>query len=207
LVNSGTRVAIIDKDRLLCESLSEKFSDALVIHSDISEEGLFEEEQLEGYDLIILATNNEELNILSALYAKSAGIKRAMALVTKSSYAQIAKKLNIDSIVSPKLSTVDAILKFVRRGDIKSVHSLFNEKAEVIEYHVDELSPACSKKVMDLKRPEGTLILSVIRGGENKIPDGNFIINAGDRVITIAASESVERLAKVFTGGRQYNEL
>lgn len=203
LINSGTKVAIIDKDRLLCEELSEKFPDALVINSDISEEGLFEEEQLEGYDLIILATNNEELNILTALYAKSAGIKRAMALVTKSNYAQIAKKLNIDSIVSPKLSTVDAILKFVRRGDIKSVHSLFNEKAEVIEYHVDESSPACSKKVMELKRPEGTLILSVIRAGENKIPDGNFILDAGDRVITIAASESVERLAKVFTGGRQ----
>jgi trk system potassium uptake protein TrkA len=203
LTNGGTRVALIDKHRATCEILSEKFPDALVIHSDISEEGVFEEEQLEDYDLIITATNNEELNILSSVYAKSLGVKRAMALVTKSGYTPIAKKLNIDSIVSPKSSTVDAILKFVRRGDIKSVHSLFNEKAEVIEYHVDESSPARSKKVMELKRPEGTLILSVIRGGENKIPDGNFVIEAGDRVITIAARESVERLAKVFTGGEE----
>ncbi len=203
LVSGGIKVALIDKDRAICESLSEKFEDALVIHSDISEEGVFEEEQLEDYDLIITATNNEELNILSSVYAKSLGIKRAMALVTKSGYIPIAKKLNIDSIVSPKLSTVNAILKFVRRGDIKSVHSLFNEKAEVIEYHIDAASPARAKKVMELKRPEGTLILSVIRDGENKIPDGNFIIEAGDRVITIAARESVERLAKVFTGSEE----
>ncbi len=203
LVSGGIKVAFIDKDRAICESLSEKFEDALVIHSDISEEGVFEEEQLEDYDLIITATNNEELNILSSVYAKSLGIKRAMALVTKSGYIPIAKKLNIDSIVSPKLSTVNAILKFVRRGDIKSVHSLFNEKAEVIEYHIDSASHACAKKVMELKRPEGTLILSVIRNGENKIPDGNFIIESGDRVITIAARESVERLAKVFTGSEE----
>ncbi|HOT75807.1 MAG TPA: NAD-binding protein, partial [Candidatus Wallbacteria bacterium] len=83
LVSGGIKVALIDKDRAICESLSEKFEDALVIHSDISEEGVFEEEQLEDYDLIITATNNEELNILSSVYAKSLGIKRAMALVTK----------------------------------------------------------------------------------------------------------------------------
>lgn len=199
LTKGGTRVALIDKDRSICEGMSEKFPDALVIHSDISEEGVFEEEQLEDYDLIITATGNEELNILSSVYAKSLGVKRAMALVTKSGYTPIAKKLNIDSIVSPKSSTVDAILKFVRRGDIKSVHSLFNEKAEVIEFLVDSKSQACARKVMELKRPEGTLLLSVIRDAENKIPDGNFIINAGDRVITIAARESVERLAKIFT--------
>ncbi len=203
LTKSGTKVALIDKNRQLCESLSARFTDVLVINADISEEGLFEEEQLDDYDLIIMATDNEELNILSSVYAKSLGVKRAMALVTRAGYAPIASKLNIDSIVSPKSSTVDAILKFVRRGDIKSVHSFFNEKAEVIEYHVDEKSPACMKKVMELKRPEGTLIMSVIRDGENKIPDGNFVINAGDRVITIAARESVERLAKIFTVGAQ----
>lgn len=200
LIKSGTHVAIIDKDRTLCETLSEKYSDSLIIHSDISEEGVFEEENLENYDLIITTTGNEELNVLSSVYAKSLGIKRALALVTKAGYIPIAQKLNIDSIVSPKSSTVNAILKFIRRGDIKSVHTLFNEKAEVIEYHIEPLSPACSKKVMDLKHPAGTLILSVIRDGENKIPDGNFVIQAGDRVITIALRDSVEKLARVFTG-------
>lgn len=204
LIRTGRKITIIDNVYENCKALSERFPDALVLHADISDENIFEEEQLDSYDLIITTTNNEELNILTAVYAKSLGIKRALALVAKSNYMSIAARLKIDSIISPKVSTVDAILKFLRRGDIRSVHSIFNGMAEVLEFKISNDSPVIGKKIMDITMPSDSLILSVIRGQQQEtIPDGNFILREGDTLISIVDKKSVADLEKALIAGRQ----
>jgi len=204
LIRTGRKITIIDSMYENCKTLSERFPDALVLHADISDENIFEEEHLDSYDLIITTTNNEELNILTAVYAKSLGIKRALALVTKSNYMSIAARLKIDSIISPKVSTVDAILKFLRRGDIRSVHSIFNGMAEVLEFKITTDSPVRGRKIMDISMPSESLILSVIRGHEQEtIPDGNFVLREAAQLISIVDKKSIADLEKVLIAGRQ----
>ncbi|HOO72703.1 MAG TPA: Trk system potassium transporter TrkA [Spirochaetota bacterium] len=198
LIRTGRKITIIDSGYENCKRLSAEFPDALVINADVSDEDIFREEQLDRHDLIITATDNQELNILTSVYAKSLGIKRSVALVTKSNYLPIASKLEIDATISPKNSTVDAILKYIRRGDIKSVHTLFNGKAEVIEFSVDQKSPISEKKIQELPMPDNSLILSVIRHDEDIIPTGNFSIQPGDTVITIARKDSISKLEELF---------
>jgi len=203
LIRTGRKITIIDSVYENCKSLSERFPDALVLHADVSDEDLFEEERLDSYDLIITTTNNEELNILTAVYAKSLGVKRALALVTKSNYVSIASRLKIDSIVSPKVSTVDAILKFLRRGNIRSVHSIFNGMAEVLEFKISGDSPVIGRKIMDISMPSESLILSVIRGQEQEtIPDGNFVLEEGDTLISIVDKKFIADLEKSLMAGR-----
>lgn len=199
LLDSKRKITIIDNDYDHCKLLSEQFPSALVLHSDISDEGIFEEEQLNSYDLIVTTTNNQELNLLTAVYAKSIGLKRSIALVTKSNYLTIASSLEVDSTVSPKMSTVDAILKYIRRGNIRSVHSLFDGKAQVIEFSLDTTSRSINKKIMELRFPEDSLILSVIRNGIDHIPLGQFELKAGDTVIAIAGKNSITKLEDLFT--------
>ena len=128
------------------------------------------------------------MNILTSIYAKSIGTSRAIALITKSNYLPIASKLSIDATISPKNCTVDAILKFIRRGDIKSVHSIFDGKAEVIEFSVNEKNRLANRVLKDIEMPENSLILSVVRQGESILPDGNLEILPGDLAIIIAVS-------------------
>jgi trk system potassium uptake protein TrkA len=148
--------------------------------------------------LLITTTSDEELNILSAAYAKNLGIKRAIAVVNRPNYVPISSKLGIDVTVSPRHSTVSAIMKYIRRGDIKSIHSLFYGKAEVIEFSVKEKSILINKALKDIKLPPETLILTVIRNNVNEIPDGQFKINAGDTIITIAKQSAIQELEEVF---------
>jgi len=189
LIRTGRKIMIIDSDYNNCKSLSERFPDALVINADISDEDIFTEEQLDTYDLVITTTDNQELNILTSVYAKSLGVKRSVALVTKSNYLPIASKLDIDSTINPKNSTVDAI---------KSVHSLFNGKAEVIEFTVSGASPIVNKRIMEIPMPDNSLILSVIRGNEDVIPTGNFVIGEGDTMIIIARKDAIPVLEEQF---------
>jgi len=199
LIRTGRRITIIESSYENCKRLSEKYPDALVLHADITDEQIFHEERLDKYDLLISTTDNQELNILTCVYAKNMGVRRALALVIKSNYLPIASKLEIDSIISPKNSTVDAILKYIRKGDIKSVHSLFDGRAEVIEFCIDNKSPLSGRKILNLNMPENSLILSIIRGNTNYLPDGDFVIEKGDTVITIVRKDSIAKLEQLFT--------
>lgn len=199
LIRTGRKIAILDSNYDNCKVLSEKFPDALVINADISDETIFEEEDLHTYNLIITATENQELNILSAAYAKNLGIGRAVAVVNHPNYMAISNRLGIDVTVSPRNSTVNAIMKYIRKGDIKSVHTLFGRSAEVIEFFVKETSDLIGSSLKDIKIPPDSLILTVVRNNVNEIPDGNFVVNSGDRVITIAKRESIHALEEVFS--------
>ncbi len=198
LIRTGRKITVIDPDYERCKLLAEQFPDALILNVDISDEDIFDEEKLYKYDLVITTTNQQELNILTAAYSKSLGIRRAVALVNQTNYLPISSQLGIDVTVSPKNSTVDAIMKFIRRGNIKSVHSLFHGRAEVIEFSISEKSGLIGKSLKEIELPPDCLILTIIRGSINEIPDGNFKILADDAVITIVKKASIPDLEEVF---------
>jgi trk system potassium uptake protein TrkA len=198
LIRTGVKITIIDQNYETCKTLSENYPDALIINADISDETIFEEENLGSHDLIITSTENQELNILNAAYSKSMGIGRAIAVVNHPNYMIISNKLGIDVTVSPRNSTVNTIMKYIRRGEIKSIHTLFGDRAEVIEFAVSDKSEIIGIPVKNIKLPPNSLILTVVRNKINEIPDGNFVVLEGDRVITIAKRESIQALEKVF---------
>ena len=118
--------------------------------------------------------------------------------VNHPNYMAISNRLGIDVTVSPRNSTVNAIMKFIRKGDINSVHTLFGHSAEVIEFSVKDKSLVTGLALKDIKIPANSLILTVVRNNVNEIPDGSFVVNSGDRVITIAKRESIRALEQVF---------
>lgn len=195
----GRNVKIVERDYDKCKALSDRFPEALVINADIGDEGVFEEEGLSGADLVIAATDNQELNVLTAVYAKTLGVKRSIVLVTKSSYLKIASNLGIDAAVSLKNSTVDSILKFVRRGNVRSVYTISDSDVEIMEISVDASSPAAGRKVKDIRLPSGALILTAVRGHEQIIPRGDLEIEAHDHIIAIARKTHVDRVQRVFS--------
>ncbi|MDY6968881.1 MAG: Trk system potassium transporter TrkA [Spirochaetota bacterium] len=199
LIQQKRNIKIIDSDYENCKLIAEKFPEATIIHADISDEDIFEEEQLSSYDLMITTTRNQELNILAATYAKTMGVKRTIALVTKTNYLKIAADLGIDSTVSPKDSSVDTILKVIRRGKIDSIHSIFGGKAEIIELSVDDSIIKSGSPIKKHKIPENTLIVSITRDNKTYIPDGDFIMQAGDNVIIVASKESIPQIEEIFS--------
>ncbi|OPX18687.1 MAG: hypothetical protein BZ151_13425 [Desulfobacca sp. 4484_104] len=119
--------------------------------------------------------------------------------MNKTNYVTIAANLGIDATVSPKASSVSAILRFIRRGNIKSVYTIFDGKAETIEFAIPESSMVVGKTVKDLRLPAGSLVVAVNRQDKNYVPNGDFVIKGGDNVITFSRTEQVERLEEIFS--------
>lgn len=194
LIEDGKDIRIIEKDYEKCKELSALYPEATVINGNISDRDVFEEENIAYTDAIITTTQSEELNILAGVYAKGKGVKRAVALIDKLNYISLASNLGIDSCISAKMSSVDAILKFIRKGNIKNVYTIFEGQAEAIEFIVTKNKKIIGKKLMELKLPEGCLIITIKRNRKTIIPDGSFVIDEGDSIIAFVAHDVISEL-------------
>ncbi|MDR2401402.1 MAG: Trk system potassium transporter TrkA [Deferribacteraceae bacterium] len=199
LVAKGRRVMLIDKDYEHCKTLSEHLPEVLVINGEISDGHIVKEENLADYDAIICATKNEELNILSGAYGKSIGIKRAVAVVETSSYLHLASSIGIDSTVSPRFCALNSILKFIRKGDVSNVRSIFDGQAEAIEITVDADSTLVNIELKDLKLPEDCRIIAIKRWRKNIIPQGKTVLFPNDQVLFFVKRSSISALEKLIS--------
>ncbi len=115
---------IIEKDYARCEKLTELLPEATIIHGDATDHDLLLEEGIESADALVALTGMDEENIIMALFARTQNVPKIIAKVNEDSRAQMVEGLGIDSIVSAKSVTADAILSYVRarRKSIKSAN-------------------------------------------------------------------------------------
>lgn len=182
------------------KEISRTFPEVLVLNGDVRDEQIFEEENLSTYDLIVTVTENQELNVLTSLYSKSIGIKRAVATVNKPNYISIAKKLGVDVTVSPKRSAVDAILKFIRKGQVKTFYSLFDGDAEAIEFIIPQKCKVNGKTLQEIKMPRDSIVVAANRENETIVPDGSYKIKTGDHLVVVYKSSSASKIEFLFSG-------
>ncbi|NLD35729.1 MAG: Trk system potassium transporter TrkA [Desulfatiglans sp.] len=197
----GTRLhtKIIEKDSPRCTFLSEQLEKAVIICGDGTDKDLLFEENIGEMDFLMALTGDEENNVLMSLLAREMGVKKIITRISKLSYIPLVSAIGIDTVVSPRLSAVRAILQYIRKGKVISVAPLKGEHAEAIEVEALETSDIVDRPISQIKFPKGALVGAVIRGGEVIIPTGSTVIQSNDRLIFFALKEVVPKLEKLLT--------
>jgi trk system potassium uptake protein TrkA len=201
-----TRISakIIEKDPLKCTRLAEKLERVIVINGDATDKDLLQEENIVDVDFIVTITGDEENNILISLLGKSLGAKKTITRVSKHSYIPLVSSIGIDTVVSPRLSAVRAILQYIRRGKIISVAPLKGEHAEAIEAEALDTSDIVNVPLSKVKFPNGAIVGAIVRGEEIIIPRGDSVINPKDRLIIFALEKVIPKLEKLLTVKLEY---
>jgi trk system potassium uptake protein TrkA len=195
---------IIEKEGERCTFLSERLDKTIIIRGDGTDKSLLLEENIGEMDFLVALTGDEENNILMSLLAKELGVKKIITRISKLSYIPLVSAIGIDTVVSPRLSAVSAILQYIRRGKVISVAPLKGEHAEAIEVEAQESSDIVARPISQVKFPKGALVGAVIRGGEIIIPKGSTIIQSHDRLIFFALTEAIPQLEKLLTVKLKY---
>jgi trk system potassium uptake protein TrkA len=198
LEQRNIQTTILDRNRRRCVELAEALPRSLVLHADATDLELLEMEGVSGADGFIAMTGHDEINLLSALLAKTAGATKVMSLVEKFDYLPLVQKIGVDAAVSPRMSTVNAILRYVRRGRVLTVATLKGNDAEAIEFKVDGTAKVCGTPLKELSFPKDGVIGSIIRGSKIIIPRGNDRVIAGDDVIVFALPHAIPEIEKLF---------
>ena len=198
-------VKLIEWSPRRAEELSRQLNKVIVLRGDAADEDLLREENIDNTDVFCAVTNDDQVNILSAMLAKRMGAHKVMALINRGAYVDLVQSSVIDIAISPQQATIGSLLAHVRRGDVAAVHSLRRGAAEAIEAvaHGDRrTSKVVGRRVEEIKLPHGTTIDAIVRGDKVLIAHHDTLIEADDHVILFLSDKSrIGEVEKLFQVG------
>ena len=145
-------------------------------------------------DAVVALTGRDEENLLLAMCAQRAGVKKVIAKTTRDNYRDLVRETGIDSTISPKDITANKISKYVRglvnsEGSVvESLYKLLGGKIEAVEFTAKADSRIVNIPLKDLPLRKGLLVASIVRGQTSIIPNGMTEILPDDHVIVMAKS-------------------
>lgn len=196
--NVTATVIEINKDQ--ARLIAQQISDATVICGDTLDADILEEAGVGNTGTFLSVSNDDEVNILSALLAKRMGASHTVALVNNPGFVPLISTLGIDAVVSPPQITVSSILEHVRRGRIRDVHSVLEGHGEVLEAEVADSSPLVGQELRHAKIPKGLAIGAIVRKGAVLAARGETVIATNDVVILFAKQGRAVKAEALFSG-------
>jgi trk system potassium uptake protein TrkA len=134
--------------------------------------------------------------------AKHLGVRKTVAMLSKSAYIPISQSIGLDAAVSQKLAISREVLRFLRGKHVTSVATVLGLDAEILEVEADPDSPITRAPLMKQKLPKGLLVAVVVSAGRRgvEIATGTTHVQPGDRVIVFAMPNRVEEVESFFGG-------
>ena len=205
LTTMGMDVKIIEHNRKKCEDLCEQLPKATIIHGDATDHELLLEEGIEEADAYVALTGLDEENIITGLFAKGQGVHKIVAKVNEDSRAQMVEGLGLDSMVSAKSATADAIISYVRArqnsyssANVETMYRLVDDRVEALEFIIKEETSYTHVPLKDLRTKPNNLIACIARNRQIIIPSGNDFLQVGDSVVVVTRDKKVQDIRDIL---------
>lgn len=213
LLKAKVNTTIIENNLQKCHDLSEKLDGAMIIYGDASDSKILLEEGLEHMDAFVSLTNLDEENIMLSLYANQVSKAKLITKVNKIGFEGIVRSIPIGSIISPKYLTAEHIIQYVRDlenhitnerdSKVDMVYRVADNKAEALEFSVEEESKVTDIPIMNLALKPNLLICSILRTNRVLIPTGQDKIQAGDKVVIVTKERHLNRLEDILESSKK----
>ncbi len=207
LLGMGIRVTLAERDPDKCVHIKDIVPKAEVICCDGSRPDILEEEGLRDMDALVAVTGTDEINIILASYARSAGVDKAVAKVNEEHLVPLAESFGIEEPVQPRYITAQQVLQYVRSMDnassasgVEMLRRILDGKLEVLEFRAGVSSPCVGVALKDLPTRPDVLVAAIIRDGKCVIPGGSDEIWAGDSVLAVTTRTGMTRLEDILRG-------
>ncbi len=201
LTSKGHEVTLLEEGRDRYLTIEQELEHA-VQYGDATEIWVLERAGIQRADLVIAVTGDDEDNMLICQMAKKKYLcERIIARVNNPRNRQWFELLGIQ----PNVSATDLILRLIEH-EVPSyglVHllDLRDEQLEIIEVEVVEGAPAAGMTVGEITLPEGSLVISVLRGGKGFVPKSDTRIGVGDEVLLVLDPGLEDAITAQFAPG------
>lgn len=192
------RAKVIERDRRRAERAADALERTIVLHGDGLDAALLAEAGIDRADAVLCVTDDDKTNMLAAVRAKAAGCPMAIALVNDPTMVPLMEPLGVDAYINPRATTVSSILRHIRHGRVRSVYSIGDAEAEVIEAEVLSTSSLAGKMIREIDFPEGVLVGAVRTGDKVVKITGDLRIEDGDRVVIFALAKDVAQVERLL---------
>ena len=157
-------------------------------------------------DLLVAATNSDEINMVCCLTAKHLGAKYAIARIRNPEYntglSDLKRNMGIDMVINPENATAVEISRLLRFPPAANIETFCRGRVELIGFRLleeDFLVNRPLHALSDQVKQLSLLFCAVERpGGEVVIPNGSFVPQAGDKLYLIGRPSSLDQFFRLL---------
>ncbi len=202
LVAEGHDVTAIDADNRILDDLTNIY-DIMVICGNCADSDVLTEVSIEEAELFVALTGSDELNMLSCFIAKRMGATNTIARIRNPEYNDdslvfLRKELDLSMAINPDRLTAIELYNILKLPSAVKTENFSRRYFQMIELIVRSDSVLDNVRLSELRVKYGAkvLVCAVQRGDEVYIPDGSFVLKAGDKIGLSAAHGDIHKLLK-----------
>jgi trk system potassium uptake protein TrkA len=204
LLDAGLNVRLAEGNLARCHGIAEELPKADVLNGDCTDQDFLIDERISHCDVFIACTQDDEVNILTALLAKKLGAKAVLTRENTAHYSSLTASIGVDAAVSVRQAAVGSILRYARRGDVLAAQPFGNTEGEALEVRARETSALVSSPIRELHLPKDVVIGAVFRGETLLVATGELTILPGDKVVIFAPQRRIADVQKLVSVGLHF---
>lgn len=196
LENEGHDVIIIDKNEAVLNAVIAEL-DVSTLTGSGTDYDVLKEVGCEECEIFIAVTSQDESNIISAIFAKQLGAKNIIARVRMPEYAKhidfLTQNLGIHMALNPEQETAEQIAMLLRYPTAIEVNVFGQRQIKLVAIRIHENSPLVDQPLYQLNQLVDAFVLVGLVKREDKtlIPNGRFVLKAGDIVYITGTNEAI----------------
>lgn len=206
LLRQGAKVTIVENKKGIAEEISAAISGAAVMCDDaLTYFDSMSNTDIANTDAFIAMTDDDEYNLVAAMYAESQGINKVVSRIGAKSRLKVLPEGSRICTVSREDVAVDRILGYSRsllnaedNDAVESLYRLMDGKIEFIEFKIDENDKNLNIPLKDLDLKRNILLGCIIRDGRTIIPRGDDMLLPGDTALVATINRQIARLEDIF---------
>ncbi|RDD52169.1 TrkA family potassium uptake protein [Nanoarchaeota archaeon NZ13-N] len=189
LLENDWRVTVLDEDPEVCKEIVEKYG-IRAINGDGTDPEVLDEAEISEADIYILATPNEEKNILSSFLAREKKVNRIVIRLSIPKYIKLIKNLGMEYIFYDKI--IDYFSYTVIFPNVLNIYKYTD--FYILEVKVDDRLGIIGKKIEDIEKEE-TKVLYYRFNNELKEPSKDDVVREG-MILYIVSKEDPKKFLK-----------
>ncbi len=206
LLKQGASVTVVEENRKMADRISAAIAGSAVMCDDVlTYVDSMSDSDLANTDAFIALTDNDEYNLVAAMYAESKGINKVVSRISAKSRLKVLPEKSRICTISREDVAADRILGYSRsllnaedNDAVESLYRLMDGKIEFIEFKIDENDNNLNIPLKDLRMKRNILLGCIIREGKTIIPRGDDLLLAGDTALVAAINRQIARLEDIF---------
>ena len=198
LSEEGHDITLIDHDSETIRTASNAM-DIICVEGDAADPEALKEAGVSSADLLLAATEKDEVNMVCGIAARRLGAKHVIARIRDPRYLHqmdfLRDVLGLSQIVNPEYECAKEISRILRFPGAARVDSFSKGSVEIVEHKIPVNGVLDGVVIRELQKTIGPKVLVALieRNGNALIPNGDTVLKAGDRLSITGASKELRR--------------
>ncbi len=192
-------VHLIEKNKLRCMHLANEL-DIEVVCGDGTELEVLQNAHTQEADCFLAVGGSDQDNLVACQLAKREfGVQKVIARANDPRNLPVLRTLGTEMVVSSTEIITNMIEQEVDMAEMHMLATLNKGRAAICEVTLTENSKINGIALKNLNLPSGCLVMSIVRGEQMMVPNGDTVFHSNDEIVAVCEGKSQKKLQSLLT--------